>query len=106
MEKKSLQLLFIAFLFVVQNSFAQELYMPRNIKESYTNGVRSMDGKPGKNYWQNHGKYDMALTVDANTKVVGGTETIVYENNSNDTLRNLRIRFVNNIHKKPRHERY
>ena len=100
MEKKSLQLLFIAFLFVVQNSFAQELYMPRNIKESYTNGVRSMDGKPGKNYWQNHGKYDMALTVDANTKVVGGTETIVYENNSNDTLRNLRIRFVNNIHKK------
>ena len=100
MEKKSLQLLFIAFLFLAQNSFAQELYMPRNIKESYTNGVRSMDGKPGKNYWQNHGKYDMALTVDANTKIVSGTETIVYENNSNDTLRNLRIRFVNNIHKK------
>ncbi|WP_264524889.1 M1 family metallopeptidase [Flavobacterium sp. N502536] len=100
MKKKSPQLLFIAFLFLMQNSFAQELYMPRNVKESYTKGVRSMDGKPGKNYWQNHGKYDMALTVDANTKVVSGTETIVYENNSNDTLRTLRIRFVNNIHKK------
>lgn len=100
MRKQSLQLLFIAFLFLVQNSFAQELYMPRNIKESYTNGVRSMTGKPGENYWQNHGKYTMALQVNADTKIVTGTETIVYENNSNDTLKNLRIRFVNNIHKK------
>ena len=100
MRKQSLQLLFIAFLFVVQNSFTQELYMPRNIKESYTNGVRSMTGKPGENYWQNHGKYTMALQVNADTKIVTGTETIVYENNSNDTLKNLRIRFVNNIHKK------
>lgn len=100
MKQKSLQILFMAFLFVAQNSFAQELYMPRNIKKSYSSGVRSMDGKPGKNYWQNHGNYNIAMSVNANTKVVSGTETIVYENNSNDTLKNLRIRFVNNIHKK------
>ena len=100
MKQKSLQILFMAFLFVAQNSFAQELYMPRNIKKSYSSGVRSMDGKPGKNYWQNHGNYNIAMSVNADTKVVSGTETIVYENNSNDTLRNLRIRFVNNIHKK------
>lgn len=100
MKKQSIKLLFIVFAFLAQNSFAQELYMPRNIKESYTKGVRSMDGKPGKNYWQNHGKYTIALQVNAITKIVSGTETIVYENNSNDTLKNLRIRFVNNIHKK------
>ncbi|MFH7005247.1 M1 family metallopeptidase [Flavobacterium bizetiae] len=100
MKQKSLQILFMAFLFVAQNSFAQELYMPRNIKKSYSSGVRSMDGKPGKNYWQNHGNYNIAMSVNADTKVVSGTETIVYENNSNDTLKNLRIRFVNNIHKK------
>jgi hypothetical protein len=100
MEKKSLKLLLAAFVLLAQTGFAQELYMPRNIKESYTDGVRSMDGKPGKNYWQNHGKYTMALTVNADTKIVSGTETIVYENNSTDTIRNLRIRFVNNIHKK------
>ncbi|GAA3776271.1 M1 family metallopeptidase [Flavobacterium ginsengiterrae] len=73
--------------------------MPRNIKEAYAKGTRSMDGKPGKNYWQNHGKYTMDITVDAKTKMVSGTETIVYENNSNDSLRNLAIRFVNNLHK-------
>lgn len=84
---------------VTQNSFAQELYMPRNIKEAYAKGTRSMDGKPGKNYWQNHGSYTMNITVNAETKVVSGTETIVYENNSNDSLRNMVIRFVNNIHK-------
>ncbi|WP_394777143.1 M1 family metallopeptidase [Flavobacterium sp.] len=99
MKKKSLQLLFIAFLFLAQNSFAQDLYMPRNIKDAYAKGTRSMDGKPGKNYWQNHGKYTMEISVDPKTKIVSGTETIVYENNSNDTLKNLPIRFVNNLHK-------
>ncbi|MFH7017621.1 M1 family metallopeptidase [Flavobacterium sp. FlaQc-47] len=99
MIKKSLQLLFIAFLFLAQNSFAQDLYMPRNIKDAYAKGTRSMDGKPGKNYWQNHGKYTMEISVDPKTKIVSGTETIVYENNSTDTLKNLPIRFVNNLHK-------
>jgi hypothetical protein len=89
----------IVFLFLAQNNFAQELYMPRNIKDAYEKGTRSMDGKPGKNYWQNHGKYTIALTVNADTKVISGTETIVYENNSNDTLNNLAVRFVNNLHK-------
>ena len=83
----------------VQNTIAQELYMPRNIKEAYAKETRSMDGKPGKKYWQNHGKYTMDITVDPATKIVSGTETIVYENNSNDTLRNMVIRFVNNLHK-------
>ncbi|MEO7975883.1 M1 family metallopeptidase [Flavobacterium sp.] len=100
MKKITLQLLLTAFLLLAQYSFSQELYMPRNIKQAYANGTRSTDGKPGKNYWQNHGKYTMILTVNADTKIISGTETILYENNSNDTLKNLRIRFVNNIHKK------
>ncbi|WP_431242578.1 hypothetical protein ACQ9BO_22580 [Flavobacterium sp. P21] len=99
MRTKSMQFLLIALAFFAQNAFAQELYMPRNIKNAYAKGTRSMDGKPGKNYWQNHGNYNMEITVDAKTKIVSGTETIVYENNSNDTLRNLKIRFVNNLHK-------
>ncbi|RKR11514.1 hypothetical protein C8C83_3251 [Flavobacterium sp. 90] len=99
MEKKTFQFVFITLLFLAQNGFAQELYMPRNIKEAYAKGTRSKDGKPGKNYWQNHGKYTMDISVDPKTKLVSGTETIVYENNSNDTLRNLAVRFVNNLHK-------
>ncbi|WP_316779266.1 M1 family metallopeptidase [Pedobacter antarcticus] len=78
---------------------AQELYMPRNIKAAYEKGTRALDGKPGKNYWQNSGKYDMTISVTPATKVVAGTETIVYTNNSPDTLKQVTMRFVNNIHK-------
>lgn len=99
MRKKSFQFLLFSFLFFAQYGFSQELFMPRNIKQAYAKGTRSADGKPGKNYWQNHGKYTMELTVNADTKIVSGTETIVYQNNSNDTLKNLPIRFVNNLHK-------
>jgi hypothetical protein len=99
--KKSipLKLLVLAIVLFVQSSFAQELYMPRNIKEAYAKETRSMDGKPGKKYWQNHGTYTMDISVNATTKIVSGRETIVYENNSNDTLRTMVIRFVNNLHK-------
>ncbi|KQR72277.1 M1 family metallopeptidase [Pedobacter sp. Leaf176] len=78
---------------------AQELYMPRNIKAAYAKGTRAMNGAPGPNYWQNHGKYNMDIKVDTDTKVVSGSEEIVYSNNSTDTLKTLAIRFVNNLHK-------
>ena len=79
--------------------FAQDLYMPRNVKAAFEKGTRAMDGKPGKNYWQNHGKYDMEITVDPTTKIVTGTEKITYSNHSTDTLKSITIRFVNNLHK-------
>jgi hypothetical protein len=99
MKKRFLQFALIAFVLFAQDTIAQELYMPRNIKKAYKNGTRSKDGKPGANYWQNRGKYNMEISVDPKTRLVSGTETIIYENNSKDTLRNLVIRFVNNLHK-------
>lgn len=99
MKKRFLQFALIAFVLFAQDTIAQELYMPRNIKKAYENGTRSKDGKPGVNYWQNRGKYNMEISVDPKTRLVSGTETIIYENNSKDTLRNLVIRFVNNLHK-------
>src|SRR5664279_3594982 len=78
---------------------AQSLYMPRNIKNAIKNGTRTLDGTPGKNYWQNEGKYDINVTVTPDTKIVSGIEKIVYSNNSPDTLRSIAIRFVNNVHK-------
>ncbi|KAF2342728.1 M1 family metallopeptidase [Flavobacterium tistrianum] len=99
MKKRFLQFALITFVLFAQDTIAQELYMPRNIKKAYENGTRSKDGKPGVNYWQNRGKYNMEISVDPKTKMVSGTETIIYENNSKDTLRNLVIRFVNNLHK-------
>ncbi len=98
MQLKSLKL--GAFLLLLSAaSQAQDLYTPRNIRNAYEKGSRSADGKPGKNYWQNQGKYNISLEVNADTKMVSGSETIIYANNSKDTLRSVVIRFVNNIHK-------
>ena len=98
MQKNIFRLLALVLL-TTTSVHAQDLYMPRNIKQAYENGTRSMDGKPGKKYWQNKGKYNMTITVTPKTKLVEGTETIVYTNNSPDTLKQVTIRFVNNIHK-------
>lgn len=78
---------------------AQELYMPRNIKAAYANKTRAKNGLPGENYWQNKGRYDIQLTVNAPSGVVYGREKIRYVNNSPDPLKELVIRLLCNLHK-------
>ncbi|MBS1663300.1 MAG: M1 family metallopeptidase [Bacteroidetes bacterium] len=78
---------------------AQPLYTPRNVKEAYKNGTRSFDGRPGRNYWQNRGRYDISINTAPPDRNIRGTEKIVYVNNSPDTLKVLVIRLIPNIHK-------
>lgn len=78
---------------------SQDLYMPRNIADAYAKGTRSADGKPGKNYWQNKGRYNITVTAAPPDRTIKGTEDIVYINNSPDTLNNLVIKLILNVHK-------
>ena len=78
---------------------AQSLYMPRPIKRTYAEGTRSMDGKPGKNYWQNHGRYAITISAMPPNRLITGSEQITYVNNSPDTLKTLTIRLFGNFHK-------
>src|SRR5882762_8844840 len=89
----------LAFLSCFEALTAQPLYTPRNIKEAYKKGTRSPDGRPGSNYWQNKGRYDITLTATPPDKTIHGTETITYTNNSPDTLKTLVFRLTVNIHK-------
>jgi hypothetical protein len=75
------------------------LYMPRDIKAAYAKGTRSMDGRPGKNYWQNRGRYTISITAAPPDRNIQGSESIMYFNNSNDTIRNPVIKLFLNIHK-------
>ena len=77
---------------------AQELYTPRNVQQAYKKGTRSVDGKPGKNYWQNTANYNIAVSLAPPAKTVTGKETITYTNNSPDTIRNPIIKLILNIH--------
>ncbi len=93
-------LLFLGATYTQANAQVKELPMPDNIKNAFKNGSRSLDGMPGKNYWQNHGIYDIKIKLTPSTKIVSGEEKIIYTNNSPETLNDIAIRFVNNILKK------
>ena len=93
-------LLFILLSFFMATSvLGQDLYMPRDVAQAFKKGTRSPDGKPGKNYWQNHGRYDITITAMPPNRTIKGTEKITYFNNSPDTLVTPSIKLFLNIHK-------
>ena len=77
---------------------AQTLTMPPNIQEAYDKGTRSLNGKPGKKYWQNHGRYTISVTMAPPDRTISGVEAITYFNNSPDTLRSLNMKLIENVH--------
>src|ERR1700740_2393238 len=76
---------------------AQSLYMPREIQSAFNKGTRSPDGRPGRNYWQNYGRYNITVTAMPPDRNIKGTEQITYINNSPDTLKVLSIKLIFNI---------
>ena len=69
-------LILLLLIMLMQFSNAQPLYMPRDIQQAYKNGTRSMDGNPGKNYWQNHAQYNITITAMPPDRNIKGSETI------------------------------
>ena len=94
-----IKIISLCCILISANIFAQQpLMMPQNIKKAFTNETRSADGKPGKKYWQNHGKYNINVSVAPPSKTVTGTETISYINNSPTELKTLMFKLILNIH--------
>lgn len=95
---------FILFLTLLLPTFiiAQEinLFEPLNYQNAIKKGTRSPEGKPGPNYWINHSDYDISVKLDTASRKIFGEETIVYHNESPDTLRNLVLRLYPNLYKK------
>ena len=57
---------YLILLFVLLSISIQaqpKLFTPVNFQEAYMEGTRSMDGKPGPNYWQNRASYDIRVAV-------------------------------------------
>jgi len=88
------------FLLCSSITAAQSLPVPTNIKKAYDKGTRSYDGRPGQNYWQNGADYDLKINFDPATRLLNGSEEIVYINNSPDTLRSIVFKLYPNLYKK------
>jgi peptidase M1-like protein len=79
------------------HSQKNNLYTPVNVLQAYKNNTRSWDGKPGGQYWQNYSDYTINTKVDPTTKILSGSETIIYHNESTDTLYKIVIRLYQDI---------
>lgn len=76
------------------------LNIPRELQKAYNKGTRDISGEPGKNYWQNSAAYDINVSFDPSNRQVSGSESIVYDNNSPDTLRALVFKIFPNYYSK------
>ena len=94
-----LRLLFLLLVTGISSAYSQSLYMPRNVREAFRKETRSPDGRPGRNYWQNSGRYTINVSAAPPDRTIKGSEQITYFNNSPDTLKNVVIKFILNIHK-------
>jgi hypothetical protein len=73
---------------------AQTLTIPPGIEQAYTKGTRSLSGKPGKKYWENHARYNISMTITPPNRVINGVEQITYFNNSPDVLDSLNMKLI------------
>lgn len=89
----------VTLLFFSASAFGQSLFMPRDIQKAFKNETRSMDGIPGKNYWQNKASYVISITAMPPDRNIKGTESITYYNNSPDSLSSVFVKLFLNVHK-------
>ncbi|MEG8946691.1 M1 family metallopeptidase [Rosettibacter firmus] len=97
--------LFAIFFFIISsalilNAQSTTLHIPLNFLKAYEKQTRSFDGKPGKNYWQNKADYYIRAEVFPKERKLIGEETIVYYNNSPDTLNRIVVKLLTDIYKK------
>ncbi len=91
----------IACLFSLQFASAQQskLFIPTNVQRAIDRGTRTLDGKPGPNYFQNRTNYEIKASFDPRTGVLSGSEIVTLSNNSPDTLKALVVRLYQNLYK-------
>jgi len=71
----------------------------RGFSEALKNGTRTKTGRPGPNYWQQDVDYDLTARLSPSDKRLEGTAQITYTNNSPDTLDQLHLELLQNLHR-------
>lgn len=89
-------LLAIPFLGVAQH----ELIISKKTAQAVVRETRQTDGNPGKNYWQNSADYSIRVSVDIEKHTLSGHESVVYYNNSPDSIKTLVVRLYQDLFKK------
>jgi hypothetical protein len=85
--------------FTCTAAFCQS-FIPYHILRAVEEGTRTLNGKPGKNYFQNSANYQIQVNLNPATGEVKGDADIVYFNNSRDSLGFLVFRLYQNVYKR------
>jgi peptidase M1-like protein len=75
----------------------RDIPMTNAIRRAHAAGTRDSTGRPGRNYWQQWVDYTINARLDVPTSTITGRETIALRNNSDSTLREIRLRLDQNI---------
>jgi len=85
-------------LFVPFHLFSQSKFAQLDIELPTPNEYRNAAGAPGHNYYQQKADYKIKATINDETQVLSGEETITYTNNSPDPLTYLWLQLDQNIY--------
>ncbi|HET7583882.1 MAG TPA: M1 family metallopeptidase [Gemmatimonadaceae bacterium] len=66
------------------------------IRRAYAAGTRDSTGRPGAHYWQQTVDYVIEATLQPDSALLRGTETITLHNTSPDTLHSIVLRLLQN----------
>ena len=91
--------LLLIFTFICISSYSQtsEIFIPLDFQDAVKNGTRTLNGEPGKNYWQNNSDYSINVELLPDSSYLIGDEKITYFNNSPDSLSEIVIRLYQDI---------
>ncbi len=61
--------------------------------------IRAADGSPGPSYWQQRADHTITATLDVDANTITASETILYTNNSPQSLWTIHLQIDQNIHR-------
>jgi hypothetical protein len=76
------------------------IFVPARVQKAIKKGTRTVTGVPGKSYFQNRADYKIKTSFEPKSGTLKGEETILYYNNSHDTLRNILFNLYQDVFKK------
>ncbi|MDP5172313.1 MAG: M1 family metallopeptidase [Bacteroidia bacterium] len=76
------------------------LPIPAPVKEAIEASTRTMEGKPGPNYFQNHTDYVIHAQLHTDSDSLSGNVVMTYHNDSPDALDKLVVRLYQDMYKK------
>jgi hypothetical protein len=82
----------------VQTQAQRVTTVPNAFLKACRLGTRTVTGIPGSKYWENDAHYDISLEIRPPDRRISGHERISYYNESPDSLKELHLRLIQNVH--------